>query len=117
MASVNKNCKFISQVRYDASSPYGVKDLCGNSWSVQDGNKITRVRDPFGGNDGLRIDSINRTKVHLPPYDEQIMIANYLKEKCSRIDAVIAKKEVAINKSTEYKKSLIYEAVTGKLEV
>lgn len=65
----------------------------------------------------LGIDSINRTKVHLPPYDEQIMIANYLKEKCSRIDAVIAKKEVAINKSTEYKKSLIYEAVTGKLEV
>lgn len=65
----------------------------------------------------LVIDSINRTKVHLPPYDEQIMIANYLKEKCSRIDAVIAKKEVAINKSTEYKKSLIYEAVTGKLEV
>lgn len=65
----------------------------------------------------LGIDSINRTKVHLPPYKEQIMIANYLKEKCSRIDAVIAKKEVAINKSTEYKKSLIYEAVTGKLEV
>lgn len=65
----------------------------------------------------LGIDRINRTKVHLPPYDEQIMIANYLKEKCSRIDAVIAKKEVAINKSTEYKKSLIYEAVTGKLEV
>lgn len=65
----------------------------------------------------LGIDSINRTKVHLPPYDEQIMIANYLKDKCSRIDAVIAKKEIAINKSTEYKKSLIYEAVTGKLEV
>ena len=65
----------------------------------------------------LGIDSINRTKVHLPPYDEQIIIANYLKDKCSRIDAVIAKKEVAINKSTEYKKSLIYEAVTGKLEV
>jgi len=65
----------------------------------------------------LGIDSINRTKVHLPPYDEQIMIANYLKDKCSRIDAVVAKKEVAINKSTEYKKSLIYEAVTGKVEV
>lgn len=65
----------------------------------------------------LGIDSINRTKVHLPPYDEQIIIANYLKDKCSRIDAVIAKKKVAINKSTEYKKSLIYEAVTGKLEV
>lgn len=65
----------------------------------------------------LGIDSINRTKVHLPPYDEQIIIANYLKDKCSRIDVVIAKKEVAINKSTEYKKSLIYEVVTGKLEV
>ena len=65
----------------------------------------------------LGIDSINRTKVHLPPYEEQVMIAKYLKDKCSRIDAVIAKKEEAINKSTEYKKSLIYEAVTGKLEV
>lgn len=65
----------------------------------------------------LGIDSISRTKVHFPPLSEQIEIAQYLESKCSEIDSAIAKQTNIIEKLTEYKKSLIYEAVTGKQEV
>lgn len=48
---------------------------------------------------------------------EQQQIANYLDRKCSAIDSAIEKKQAIINKLAEYKKSLIYEVVTGKKEV
>ena len=49
--------------------------------------------------------------------NEQQQIAEYLDKKCSEIDKAIADKEKLIEKFTEYKKSLIYECVTGKKEV
>lgn len=52
-----------------------------------------------------------------PPYAEQQQIAEYLDKKCSEIDKAIADKEQVIEKFTEYKKSLIYECVTGKRRV
>ena len=52
-----------------------------------------------------------------PPYAEQQQIAEYLDKKCSEIDKAIADKEQVIEKFTEYKKSLIYECVTGKRKV
>lgn len=52
-----------------------------------------------------------------PPYAEQQQIAEYLDNKCSEIDKAIADKEQVIEKFTEYKKSLIYECVTGKRKV
>ncbi len=48
---------------------------------------------------------------------EQELIAEYLDKKCSEIDKAIANKEQVIEKFTEYKKSLIYECVTGKRKV
>ena len=48
---------------------------------------------------------------------EQQQIAEYLDKKCSEIDKAIADKEQLIEKFTEYKKSLIYECVTGKRKV
>ena len=48
---------------------------------------------------------------------EQQQIADYLDKKCSEIDKVISDKEQLIEKLTEYKKSLIYECVTGKRKV
>ncbi|MBY6836773.1 restriction endonuclease subunit S [Clostridium botulinum] len=53
----------------------------------------------------------------LPLIDEQQQIADYLDKKCSAIDKIILTKEKIIEKLTEYKKSLIYECVTGKKEV
>lgn len=55
--------------------------------------------------------------VVVPPYDEQIEIANYLENKCKIIDGVIKDKESTINDLEAYKKSLIYEVVTGKRRV
>ncbi len=57
------------------------------------------------------------TKVLIPPLPEQQEIADYLDAKCSAIDATIQKRELAIEKLTAYKQSLIYECVTGKKEV
>ena len=53
----------------------------------------------------------------IPPLSEQKEIADYLDAKCAKIDAFIAKKQTVIEKMTEYKKSLIYECVTGKREI
>ena len=55
--------------------------------------------------------------VMLPPIPEQRAIADYLDEKCAAIDAMIAEKEALIAELEAYKKSLIYEVVTGKREV
>lgn len=52
-----------------------------------------------------------------PPYAEQEKIADYLDAKCSQIDQLISLKESKIEKLQQYKRSLIYEYVTGKKEV
>ena len=53
----------------------------------------------------------------LPPLAEQKEIADYLDAKCAEIDKLIAKKEQLVKELESYKKSLIYEVVTGKREV
>ncbi len=55
--------------------------------------------------------------IPLPGIDEQNEIVDYLKEKCGCIENVIFKKEQFISELENYKKSLIYEYVTGKKEV
>ena len=53
----------------------------------------------------------------LPPLPEQRSIAAYLDEKCSSIDALIEEKKQLIEDLGVYKKSLIYETVTGKRKI
>ena len=53
----------------------------------------------------------------LPTFPEQEEIVNYLDAKCAEIDGLIAKKEQLVRELESYKKSLIYEVVTGKREV
>ena len=52
-----------------------------------------------------------------PPLAEQQEIADYLDKKCAEIDNLIAKKEKLVEEMEAYKKSIIYEYVTGKKEV
>ena len=74
---------------------------------------------------GIRIrssDFRNFTKlgifdVLVPPIAEQNEIADYLDAKCTEIDKLIAKKEQLVKELESYKKSLIYEVVTGKREI
>lgn len=53
-------------------------------------------------------------KIPLPPLKTQERIADYLDSKCSRIDKYITEKQNIIQKLDAYKKSLIFECVTGK---
>lgn len=71
---------------------------------------------------GTAMKRISRTnlgavKTVLPSIEEQNEIADYLDNKCAKIDKLIALKQSKIEKLQEYKKSLIYEYVTGKKEV
>lgn len=61
-------------------------------------------------------DFIINQPIILPPLSEQKAIADYLDEKCSEIDATIADKQKQLETLDEYKKSLIFEYVTGKKE-
>lgn len=65
----------------------------------------------------LPADMFNNFIIACPPLEEQQEIAEYLDKKCSEIDSLIASKEKFITELESYKKSLIYEYVTGKKEV
>lgn len=65
----------------------------------------------------LNYSELKKNKVILPPISEQQAIADYLDDKCTKIDAVIADKHAQLETLAAYKKSLIYEYVTGKKSV
>lgn len=58
-----------------------------------------------------------KIQILIPPINEQEHIAAYLDTKCAEIDDIIAKKQEQLSVLEAYKKSLIYEYVTGKKEV
>lgn len=62
-------------------------------------------------------DGILNFHIPVPPLNEQQTIANYLDQKCSEIDELISIKQQKIEKLKDYKKSLIFECVTGKRKV
>ena len=62
-------------------------------------------------------DKAGHIYIAIPDIDEQNRIAEYIKEKVEHINAVIAEKKQQIETIEEYKKSLIFEYVTGKKEV
>ena len=59
-------------------------------------------------------DKLSSMPIPLPPLSEQQAIASYLDEKCADIDSLIVLKQEKIEKLKDYKKSVVYEAVTGK---
>lgn len=65
----------------------------------------------------LSLNTLYNFPTILPPASEQAEIADYLDAKCAEIDKLIAKKEQLVKELESYKKSLIYEVVTGKREV
>lgn len=76
---------------------------------VKEMNLVTRA--------SLGQDLLKSMPVLVPPKEEQQKIAAYLDVKCKAIDDSIEKKQQIIERLAEYKKSLIYECVTGKKEV
>lgn len=65
----------------------------------------------------LTEDQLGAIKAPNPPYEEQVQIAEFLDKKCVEINLVIEDKNRQLATLDEYKKSLIFEYVTGKKEV
>ena len=71
---------------------------------------------------GATVDSIEHeyfanTMLMLPPVNEQIQITSFLDSRCAEIDAVINSNDAIISKLKDYRQSIIYEVVTGKIAV
>ena len=67
--------------------------------------------------DSVRLPMLKDFQVVVPALSEQQSIANYLDQKCKEIDELISVKKEKIEKLKAYKKSVIYEYVTGKKQV
>ena len=81
---------------------------------IQEMNSFTMsLRD--GKN--IAFEDFGNSMLPVPPLSEQNNIADFLNSKCSEIDSIIANKQKQLETLAEYRKSLIYEYVTGKNEV
>lgn len=65
----------------------------------------------------IAFSDFGNTYIPLPPFAEQKQIAQHLDKICTEVEAIIAAKQEQLATLDEYKKSLIYEYVTGKKEV
>ncbi len=71
----------------------------------------------YGTQQNIGMRTLEKLILSVPPLSEQQSIANYLDQKCSEIDELISIKQQKIEKLKDYKKSLIFECVTGKRKV
>lgn len=67
--------------------------------------------------ESISMENLRRVRVIIPPYDEQQKIVNYLDSKCAEINSAIDDKKKQLETLETYKRSLIYEYITGKKEV
>lgn len=94
---------------YAGYSKYYFRSNHHRIYLVKEMNLVTRA--------SLGQDLLKSMPVLVPPMDEQKEIADYLDKKCAEIDTLIAKKTALLEEMESYKKSVIYEYVTGKKEV
>ena len=71
----------------------------------------------YGTQQNIGMKTLENLKICIPPREEQRIIVNFLDSKCTDIDVAIEGKQKQLDVLKEYKKSLIYEYVTGKKEV
>ncbi len=71
----------------------------------------------FGTQQNIGMRTLEQLKVCVPPVEEQAEIVEYLDSKCVEIDRLLKMKQQLVTELDAYKKSLIYEYVTGKKEV
>lgn len=94
---------------YSGFSKYYFRSSHHRSFLVKEMNLVTRA--------SLGQSLLKSMFVLLPGMNEQYEIAEYLDSKCNEIDNIISRKQQLITELEAYKKSLIYEYVTGKKEV
>lgn len=86
-------------------------------WNSSIGKTSIDIYQSGANREGLNFFGIGNTVVPTPELYEQDKIISYLDDKCDSIDRVISQKLTIIDTLAEYKRSLIYEVVTGKKEV
>lgn len=87
---------------------------------LQNPGFVQRACASMTGTGGLKrvsSDFVKNCPIPIPPKDEQDKIASFLNKRCNAIDALIKEKNNLIEDLESYKKSLIYEVVTGKRKV
>ena len=109
-ASTNQACAGLTVTNSNVQIEYLWQCLIGAYDAI-------RSEAAGSGQPNLSATLIGNFHIALPPIEEQGLIVEYIKDKTVEIKSTIHKAEKLLVKLTEYKKSLIYEAVTGKLEV
>ncbi|MCY3661127.1 MAG: N-6 DNA methylase [Caldilineaceae bacterium] len=89
------------------------------SWVLREHGIVEEIvaRSTGVGYPAINASRIGDLPVPLPPSDEQEAIANYLDQETKRIDALIEKQQLLIERLKEYRTALIKAAVTGKIDV
>lgn len=99
-----------------------INNICSNMylyWQLQTTHFIRYYKLQSSGTimESLTQEAFSNYGFSVPSQNEQNSIINYLGKFCDRLDKVIEYRKQIIEKLEEYKKSLIYEVVTGKKEV
>lgn len=79
--------------------------------------KQVETKWTYGTQQNIGMRSLEKLLMCFPPVDEQVAIADHLDKSCDHIGELIRINDAAIQQLKEYRQSLIYEAVTGKIEV
>ena len=79
--------------------------------------KQVQLNWSFGTQQNIGMRTLEKLKVLVPPLEEQEKIVNYIDDRFNKLNQIINYRKRIIEKLEEYKKSLIYECVTGKREV
>jgi len=101
----------------------GCKSLVSNKWNKYFYYLLYVLKDQltFLGRGTtfleLSTSALANFKIIIPKDEEQICIVDYLDCQCTKIDAILTDKQEQLEKIKQYKKSLIYEYVTGKKRV
>ena len=83
-------------------------------WISNIGQTAIQLYQTGGNREGMSAEAIKKTIIPIMDKAEQHAIASYLDTKCTEFDSIIRDKQKQISTLEAYKKSLIYEYVTGK---
>ena len=107
-ACVNQACCVMSKPRINLSYAF---------YAMKSAQHYLIFKAVGGGQPNISQYTLRQLWIPEPSFSEQQAIASYLDKKCGEIDDLIAMKQKKIETLKEYKKSVIYEAVTGKINV
>lgn len=107
-ACVNQACCVMSNSKHDFRFLF---------YTIKSAKNYLIYRAVGGGQPNISQDTLKNLWLPNPPLSEQQFIAQYLDQKCKGIDELISIKKGKIEHLKAYKKSVIYEYVTGKKQV